>query len=238
MKPLFCSVVVLFCYLICFTSLAVSRVYSTRMPAPVDEPLLAAPALKMLSPGKFDIDGCVVDKGQESLTFPAMINMDKEGQILEYLLVENSGKLHESLLKTEISPYAIQISLLLLGLEGSLDPLIEQGENRIPTGTPVTIRVNWHENGQSKSTYLHDWVLKGSEVLANIPWVFTGSYIHENGLFVAQVDKSIIAIYHDPAAIIDHQTPDGNSDTIWFVNTNKIPPAGTQVELVIEKKQI
>lgn len=238
MKPLCCFVTALFIYLIGSACLAVGQDSSFRMPVSADQPILATPAVKLLSPGKFEIDGCLIDKNENLLSFPAVVNIDKDDLILEYLLVENSGKLHESLLKTNVSPYAIQISLLLLGLEGSLNPLAEQGESRTPEGTRVAIRVYWQENGQNKSAPLHEWILNQNKPLTEIPWVFTGSYIHENGLFAAQVEKSIIAIFHDPAAIIDHQDSEGNSDTIWFVNTKQVPPAGTEVQVVIGKNSL
>jgi len=205
-----------------------------RMPAPADEPLLAAPVVKLIEPGVFDVEGCRIDKKKKQVSFPAQVNMDQAGQFLEYMLVENSGKLHESLLRTKISPYAIQISLLLLGVEGSLNPLVEQGEDRIPEGTPISISVSWQDQGTTKTVSLHEWVVREKKPAPNIPWVFTGSYIHDNGMFMAQMDKSIIAIYHDPAAIIDHQLSEGASDEIWFVNTDKVPSAGTEVTVAIQ----
>lgn len=238
LKHLFCFATALFIYLFVSACLADGQDSPFRIPVPADQPLLENPAVKLLSPGKFEIDGCRIDIEENLLTFPAVVNIDKNDLILEYLLVENSGKLHESLLKTNVSPYAIQISLLLLGLKGSQSPLAEQGESRTPEGTRVAIRVSWQENGKNKSASLHEWILNKNKPLTDIPWVFTGSYIHENGLFAAQVEKSIIAIFHDPAAIIDHQFPEGNSDTIWFVNTSQVPPVGTEVKVLIEKKSL
>lgn len=236
MNKLKISLVVLLLFFFSSVGLVGAQEAPFRMPAPPDEPLLAAPVLKMIEPGIFDIDGCRVDKKKQQLSFPAVVNMDKEGQLLEYLLVENSGKLHESLLRTKVSPYAIQVSLLLLGFEGSLNPLAEQGENRIPDGSPVSISVSWRNNNKVNSASVDDWILQGKKTVANIPWVFTGSYIHDNGMFMAQMDKSIIAVYHDPAAIIDHQLAKGASDEIWFVNSKKVPAAGTKVTVIIKKR--
>ncbi len=66
-------------------------------------------------------------------------------------------------------------------------------------------------------------------------FIFTGSVIR-NGVFMAQVEKSIIAIYHDPVAMIDNPAPEGGSDELWYVNPQAVPPAGTDVVVSIQAK--
>jgi hypothetical protein len=43
-----------------------------------------------------------------------------------------------------------------------------------------------------------------------------------------------VAIYHDPAALIDNTTPGGESDEIWFVKEGAVPQAGTLVTVIIK----
>jgi len=83
-----------------------------RPPPPVGETMAPPPPLKMVSPGVYEMGGCRIVKKENRVEFPAEVNMDKG--LLEYVIVGNSGKVHESLLRTAISPYALQISLLLL----------------------------------------------------------------------------------------------------------------------------
>lgn len=191
------------------------------------------PALKYVSPGVFEIGKCTIIKDENRVEFPASVNM-KEG-LLEYLLVGNTGKLHESLLRTDIEPYALQVALLLSGLEGSLKHLSAQGENRTPEGDPVEIMVSWSEEGKAKKARIETMVLDGKNAVDQIPWVFTGSIIR-NGAFAAQVEKSIIAIYHDPVAMIDHRLASGASDERWFANSKAVPPIGTPITVSISKK--
>src|ERR1041384_1854737 len=68
----------------------------------------AAPALKKLAPGVFELGKVRLDKNQKSLRFPAVLNMNKA--IAEYLLVHKRGKTHESLLTTEVEPYHIHVA--------------------------------------------------------------------------------------------------------------------------------
>jgi len=193
---------------------------------------MAPPPLLMISPGVYEMGGCRIVKNENRLEFPAEVNMDKG--LLEYVIVGNSGKVHESLLRTAISPYALQISLLLLGVEGSMNPLAAQGEARTPQGDRVKIQVNWQDKGKEKKVPVEQWITKGDKPVGVIPWVFTGSVVM-GGVFMAQAEKSIVALFHDPIALIDHQLAEGASDDIWQVNSVSVPPAGTPVTVVIEK---
>lgn len=195
-----------------------------------------APAIKMTAPGVYEIGSIRIVKKENRIEFPATVNMNKS--LIEYLLVSNGGKLHESLLKTNVDPYSIQVALLLLGLEGTTNPLREQGEKRTPEGTPVSIRVETKQANAKKTAALEEWIVLVEKSGATrkpklLDWVFTGSFIN-NGVFMAQVEKSIAALYHDPAAIIDNILPEGANDEVWFVNEKTVPPVGTEVKVIIE----
>ncbi len=202
-------------------------------PPPEEGQTIQAPPVQMIKAGEFAISGCRILKKEKRIEFPAVVNMN-EG-LLEYLLVENSGKVHESLLRTEISPYAIQIAMLLLGIEGSTDPLAAQGENKIPEGDRVTILLKWNDKGKERTVPIDEWITMNNNVASAIPWVFTGSVVSD-GIFLAQIEKSIIAVYHDPTSLIDHQMAEGGNDEIWKVNSSRVPDKGTGVTVVIEKK--
>jgi hypothetical protein len=194
------------------------------------------PVIKMLAPGVFEIGGVKILKKMDQVSFPASVNM-AEG-LLEYLIVGGAGKLHESLLKTDIEPYSLQIALLLLGLEGTTKPLSMQGDPGRPEGDPVTIHVQWKENNRMKDVPIESWVVDKNKKgpLDPVNWVFTGSMISD-GVFMAQVEKSIVAVFHDPAALIDNPLPDGASDEVWFVNQGQVPPVGTKVTVLIRKQK-
>lgn len=191
------------------------------------------PSIQMLQPGIFDVGGCTIIKEHSRVEFPAIINM-KEG-LLEYLIVSSSGKLHESLLSTKIEPFALQIALLLTGVEGSTNPLAMQGQAAKPEGDLVNIWLSWVEQGQEKKIRIEQAIFADNKPAIDIPWVFTGSVIID-GVFMAQVEKSIVAVYHDPTALIDHQMESGASDEVWQVNSAIVPEVGTSVKVTIEKK--
>ena len=136
-----------------------SHIPSQTQPLPPPEATaVKMPAMNFVAPGVIEIGACRVDKKNGRVEFPARVNM-QEG-LLEYLLVGDAGKLHESLLSTEISPYALQVSLLLLGIEGSYNPLEMQGEARTPEGGRINVKVRWQDGKRVKTVALEKWLKK------------------------------------------------------------------------------
>ncbi|MBI5443173.1 MAG: hypothetical protein HY900_18395 [Deltaproteobacteria bacterium] len=165
-----------------------------------------------------------LDPEKREVTLPAAINM-AEG-LLEYALVSTRGKLHESLLVTPAEPLDLQVALLLLGLKGN--PTLQF------QGDPVEIRVEWTADGAPRQERIERLIVNrrlGGPMPAT-DWIYTGSVVR-NGIYVPQIDRSIVATYHDPSAIINNPDPDGGSDKVWFVNTEAAPPRGTPVTVTI-----
>jgi hypothetical protein len=189
----------------------------------------------MIEPGIFEIGGVRLLKKECRVEFPATVNMEKG--LLEYLIVGNTGKVHESLLRTEVEPYCLQIALLMIGLEGSTNPLAQQGDPRKPEGDPVSIWILWQKGEKREKLRIEQWVFNraNKSPMNPVDWIFTGSII-SNGVFMAQVEKSIVAVFRDPVAIIDNPLPEGASDEIWFVNESEVPPVGTGLTVVIQKE--
>ena len=69
-------------------------------------------------------------------------------------------------------------------------------------------------------------------VMPDHVWVFTGSRILKQG-FEGDIAKSLVAIWHDPAALLDNPLASG-ANNFWAVNTKKVPKRGTPIEFVIK----
>ncbi len=92
--------------------------------------------------------------------------------------------------------------------------------------------ISWQENGQLIQ-YPPEKLLvneKATETMETSDWVFSGSQFFDNR-YMAQMEGSIVAIFHDPSAIIDHRNDSGSDDTLFFANKNILPPVGTPVML-------
>lgn len=195
------------------------------------------PVFQKIGPGRFSLGMAQITKAARSVSLPAVVNMDKGA--LEYLLVRTGGKTHESLLRTDVQPTEVQLAMLLLGAEGTDRPLSRQGDPDQPTGNAVDVSVSYLRDGRMVTVHPSDWILKKPEGASATPtdlaWVFTGSTI-QNGRFLAQHEGSMIAIYHDPAALIDNTSAEGDNDRIWLVNSAAVPRVGTPVTLTIAIK--
>lgn len=186
--------------------------------------------------GQYRIGEIVVNATDKTISFPAVVNLDKG--LLEYLLVRSGGKTHESLLRTSIEPYNLQVACLLLGLSGTDKPLPFQGSADLPSGDPVDIIIltdppeGMRVQFSPKDLLIQDVNGVKRDITA-LKWVFTGSIV-SNGRFAAQSDGSIIALYHDPVAMIDNASPGGENDEIWFVREGAVPAVGTPVIVTIK----
>lgn len=195
--------------------------------------------IERVSPGVFRLGDILIDKKNRSISFPAMVNMDKG--LLEYLLVHSGGKTHESLFRTKVQPYDLQIAFLLLGFEGTDDPLKFQGAPEKPKGESVGIMISYNKNdGKAVTVRPEEWIVKKIQDkpkdVGVIDWIYSGSIIVE-GKFLAQQDGSIIAIFRDPVALVDNASPGGESDEVWFVKEGAVPPVGTPVTIEIKAKK-
>lgn len=214
-----------------FASLGFSGKYPDVRP--VSPPLMQAETaqlvVRQIAPGLFEVGGCNIIKQKHQVIFPAVLSMDQG--IVEYLIVNTAGKVHSSLLQTSVEPEVLQFSLLMIGLSGTLNPLKEQGDSRIPEGDRVKISIVWKENGKESIMPIEHMIRKQGNIINQIPWVFTGS----NPGIQGQAEKSLVAVYHDPAALIDHQLMEGNNSKVWSVDNEKVPPTGTLVQVMIER---
>lgn len=244
-KSIFYSAVFLFSLIAASPSFAQEPVPRTMPPMHPGVSPSASPEkqktipIEEVSAGVFRLGDIQINKEDRSITFPAQVNMDKG--LLEYLLVHSSGKTHESLFRTNVQPYNLQIALLLLGLKGTDHPLPYQGAPEKPKGDPIGITVAFDKKeNQTTTVRPEEWIVKTEankqKDVGTLNWLFTGSIVIE-GDFLAQREGSIIAIFHDPVAIIDNASTGGESDKIWFVKESVVPPAGTPVTITIKAIQ-
>jgi hypothetical protein len=195
----------------------------------------APPVIQKTGDGEFVIDTITLSKPAGTVSVKGEINMDQG--LLEYLACGPAGKLHESLLKLDVNPYFFQIALLLIGLEPGDKPLAFQGAPGIPEGDPVEIWISWETPGkQAVKHRAEDLVLNiaDNKTMPRTHWIFIGSQIID-GKFMAQMEQSIAATFHDPSAILDHPLTTGADDTLYHVNTSVVPARGTPVVFTVKK---
>lgn len=179
----------------------------------------------------YRVGAVTVDLAARTVTCPGVVNMD-QGTV-EYVAVAPKGKLHESVLRLDVKPLHVQVGLLMLDLEPK-NVLQFQGERKTPQGDKVSLTIRWRDSrGETQE-------LPAESVMMTMPrerplergaWVFTGSRVLKAG-FEADISRSIVAVYPDPAAIVDNPRPNASART-FFVNPRRCPKRGTKVELII-----
>jgi membrane protein implicated in regulation of membrane protease activity len=186
--------------------------------------------------------GIQIDKAKKTVTFPAEINLT-DG-LMEYVIVTDMGKTHESLLSTKIAPYDLQVAMLLLGIKpaGKADSeppaqLNKQYLQSAPElkGERVNLFAAWKDAQGRHRVRVEEmmWNLKENAVMTDGPWTYNGSEMF-GGKFLAQVDGSIAALVRDSAALINNPRPGNDDDQIWQVYTKATPKVGTAVDVIIE----
>ncbi len=141
---------------------------------------------------------------------------------IEFLAVAEQGKDHESLLIVEAEPFHINLACILLGLTGRV---------------PVSLWIEWKtEAGPLKRVPAEAMIWdreKNSPMKRS--WVYTGSRFDDEGRFLSQLSRSVVATYPDPDALIDHRLKGGGEFHRYGLNEKALPPQGTPVSLIIER---
>ncbi len=197
--------------------------------------------LSQISPGVFQIGSVRLDKEKRAIQFPATINMTNG--LVEYFLVNGTGKLHESVLKTQTEPSQIHIAMLFLGAKGEnlnvkeIAPekfVAKVSTNKI-SGDKISIEVSWKRGDSEKRVRAEDFIFntETKSPMSKSDWIYNGSKI-VGGTFIAQRDGSIVSIITDLFALANNPRPGHERDEIWLVNPNSIPPLNTSVEVTFK----
>jgi hypothetical protein len=162
----------------------------------------------------------------------------REG-VLEHLLCLKGTKEHEAILATDAAPYQIHTVLLLTGAE-PVHPVRFVPRFEPPAGTPIAIELQWRQAGTIHETDARQWVKdeKANKPLA-IDWVFAGSDFYDDPVTktkrYAADDGDLFTVANFANAILDLPIASSANDTdrVFSANTDKIPPLGTEVFLIM-----
>ena len=110
--------------------------------------------------------------------------------MLEYLIVHEEGKLHESLLSTTARPFDLNVVLLLLDYQPMPEWFGPPGKpkalDRVKAGAAIDFFVRFEDaRGRAQTVRLESWVIdvRTRKRAANAPWVFNGSGFDERICF-------------------------------------------------------
>lgn len=224
------------------------RPRAPQPPAPVAPPsrdeaaftnLAERTQVKPVAPGIFEIGRVRLNKPEGTVSFPAVANMERGA--VEFLLVTGFGRTHESVLRSDVDPYQIHLAMLLLGARGNTHAVEGVRAAAGPTETPygkaiggdrIGVEVAWKSGDREVRRPGEELVMNLAEgrVMSAGEWTYTGSVVVD-GVFLAQVDGSLVAVMREPAALVNNPREGAERDEIWGVNTNTVPALDTPVEV-------
>ena len=197
-------------------------------------------AIESLGGSRYRIGLIEFDKATRVVSIPAVVNMNKG--LVEYLLVHESGKVHESLFSTKVRPMEFNVALLLLDWKasGTFFDYTEPERGGVPVKgathrveNSLTIHVRWKdEKGKEQTVRIEEWLhnLDKKAHISEGPFIYTGSRIMPDGSFLAQDTGSIVALMVDPASIVNNPREGNELDDIW-VPDPAVPAKGTAVTI-------
>lgn len=205
------------------------------------------PEVKKLGESLYQIGKIHFDSSKSEIYIPTTLHHDKV--IMEYVLCTDKGKVHETLLTTDISPFNLNVVFKLLSFQESKELFPILNKDYIPTDklhtatedqqqhSKFSMSVNWEIDGEKVShpiEALFSHTNGSGSTMPTAPWVYGGSYMH-NGQYRPDVNGDIIAILTDRTAIANYGGDTRNDDTLWVPNKEILPPVGTPIILTLKK---
>lgn len=165
----------------------------------------------------------------------------REG-FLEMLACLAGTKEHESILGVRTKAQTVHAALLAVGAETG-HPVQFRPKFAPPTGTEIEIEVQWlDDKGQWQKARAQDWIRDSkTKKPMTQPWVFAGSgfWKDEQGKdFYMAESGDFICVSNFTTAMLDIpiESSQSNEGLLFEANSEKIPPLGTPVRIVLTPK--
>jgi len=173
-----------------------------------------------------------LDRAARTVRFPAAVN--QRAGLIEYAVVTTTGKVHESIFRTEAAPRDIHLAMLLLGVKPANTNVLHDDPHTPLPGERIGIEVGWQRGRKEVRRPLADFVKIGSRVRSSGSrgWLYNGSFL-VNGDFAAQRGGSIVSLITDASALVNNPGPDRSDDEIHQVLGKALPREDSPVEIIL-----
>lgn len=210
-----------------------------------EKPKPVKPTIEKLAETRYRIGNVIFDHKSREIRLPAKVEITNG--LLEFLFVLQQGKIHETLFIADIVPTHLNLALTLLRYQVSnqwtaLQDALASAAGKSPDApalakdrSSMSIDVEWKDaEGTLARVPVNEWIIHSekSTLMPPGPWVYTGSAVSE-GQYVPDVTGDVAAIFNAEEAMINYPGNDHESDLVWFANTERVPPQGTPVTLII-----
>lgn len=207
------------------------------------EPVDPSKAIQKIDGDRFKCGLIEFNQKTREIRIPAKVAI-REGP-LEYVLVHETGKFHESLFTTEARPIELNIVMLLLNWKKSdaffdfSEPerggvLVKGAKN--PPASQLEMHIEWKDkDGKTQTCRAENWLhqIEKKAKLTIEPWIYTGSIIMQDGRFLAEETGSILALYQDPGSLINNPREGNDLDDVWIADP-EVPAKETAVTVIFK----
>lgn len=190
--------------------------------------------VKEIRPGIYRVGDVTVDAKLGVAAFPAKVN--QLVGLIEYALVTETGKVHESFLSTRVRPSDIHAALLLLGAKAPGQLSVEVGWKVGGTWVRKPISDCIGQYPLEAASERDDKVTDKSFDLKSRDWKWTGARLRA-GKLTADVSGSILSLQPDldALALVDPMVDTGRFGShVW---PKRVPKLGQAVQVFIRLKQ-
>jgi hypothetical protein len=161
---------------------------------------------------------------------------------LEGLLTRKNAKEHEYILVTNADARLIHAALLVAGGEPG-SPVRFDPKFQPPRGGVVKITLRYQKDGKTITVPAREWIRHidtGKDL--DQEWIFAGSRVFVNPEdpeckpFYGANDGDLICVCHMELAMLDliAASPKKPEDRVYRPHSERIPPIGTPVEVILE----
>jgi hypothetical protein len=204
-------------------------------------------SIKKISDHEYQLGEMKLDTKTKSLRFPAMVKIVKGP--LEYLIVHETGSAHEALFTTKVTPFEINVALLLLGYKPCEAFFFKKDPEAFPQaavnpeiGPDATfdVLVEWKdEQGKLTTNHAEDWIfnLATEKTVAAGAWVYNASFLTPEKQLAAQLSGNVISLYLDPVALANNPRKGNENDDIWD-SRPALKTTETPVTLIFQKSAV
>ena len=162
---------------------------------------------------------------------------------LEFFATLRGYQEHEAVVTIKTKSSFVHALLLSMGINPG-HPVQFRPEFKAAEGPEINVTVHWTDKeGKRQSAKAQDWI-KNFETGKPLehPFVFGGStFVELNGgkEYYAADDGYLICVANFPSAMMDLpiSSTDSNAGLLFEANTEKIPPIGTEVAVVLERAE-
>ena len=190
--------------------------------------------VKEIRPGIYRVGDVTVDGKLGVVAFPAKVN--QLIGLIEYALVTETGKVHESFLSTRVRPSDIHAALLLLGAKPPGQLSVEVGWKVVDKWVRKPISDCIGQYPLEAASERDDKVTHKSFDLKSRDWKWTGARLRA-GKLTADVSGSILSLQPDldALALVDPMVDTGRFGShVW---PKRVPKLGQAVQVFIRLKK-